>query len=990
MGGLEGMRLGTYLVQRRLGSGGMGDVYLAEQTELGRTVAIKVIRDESTGDYANAEARAQAHQQFSQEAKAVAALEHPHILPIYDLGEQDGISFLVMQYVRDGSLADLLAPGSLHRLDLPVTPTLVAEIIRQAADGIQFAHDSGIIHRDIKPHNLLVRVLPSSDGSPQYHVLLADFGLARFMAEMTRRTGTIGTPLYSAPEQYTGHPGAATDQYALACVAYLLLAGRPVFDGTVVELHHQHLAVTPPALTSLNAELPAALDDVFARALAKDPALRYAQIREFARALTHALEPVDEIVGAQRAASTVEQDPLPPPRVVAGPPSPLVPQVVPVSGSFSPPAPQTSISPKATPAQRTFAPRVVSPARADAEDGSAGTRSSPFGVVSPSSRAISTRVERRPTSAGQHEPDAPGAPIPRRAIRRRPAGSPPRISKRVRYIGLAAILLVASVSTIGFAAWKRGQLPPFVPTQTVQVVRSGQVDVASLAQFADGQQPAEAILAARTPYSTAQHTGAGSLNSELPSVSPAAVWPGSKAAPTVQTKFGLGQDQVGVDSPTDTSLASGDQYTVEAVDGAIQIFGHDGISDPDRSQIAAASLFGPVLQSNDTLGQPRVLFDSGSQRWILVMNEMAGSGGAVNNGYFDVAISQDARPFTSWSIYQFSTQITGYAACTYADAPQVGSDGFGIYITGNVFLCGSGGAFQGAALWDLPKKAFVTGGAMTIYRWFGQFDNAQHKPVFALCPAQESASDATEWLASDDAGYLADGKTSKQMIIWAVLNAASVDQQHFPTLIGVVTSLPNAYAEPPSAFQPGTSVPLNTGDTRIAALSLSAGHLYGAFVTAINWRGDATTRSGIYWFDIQPRSIAGTSTSSASTIGASVHQTGTFGFANAYLYSPALTADEAGDVILGVGVVSPAFAPGVVYAWHLASDPLNQLGAGQQVDLLAAGAASYTGPHWGDYSGIALGTPASGGRVSSIWLAGAFMEDRPTHWQTLVWELSLK
>lgn len=1002
MAGLEGMRLGNFLILRRISGGGMGDIYLAEQEELGRKVAIKVIREGEARNPADASARARANLQFDQEARAVAALEHPHILPIYGLGEQDGVRYLAMQYVPDGSLADLLAPGPLHRLELPVPPALGADIVEQAAEAIQFAHDSGIIHRDIKPHNLLARVLSPADAPPQaiqLHVLLADFGLARFMAELTGRTGTTGTPLYSAPEQYQGQPVPATDQYALACVAYLLLAGRPVFDGTVVELHHQHLTVAPPPISQANPGLPAAVDDVLARALAKDPAARYPRIRDFARALRAALDPAVAAARSWQAATPPPAAPPPPTPTPTPIPAPLSTPLPRVVGA---PAPATT--PLGPPVGRALAstplgaiqPRVVTPVRADARadaraesggEGGIGSRLSPFGTATPSSRALAATAAGRTPSSGRREPDARGAPIPRRAFRRRPAGSPPRVSKRARSLGLAAVLILASVGTIAFIAWKRSQLPPFSPTQTVQITHSGQVSVGSLPQFRDGQQHAEATLPVRTLRSGTRDTTTGQ-NSALPAIPQAAAALGARAdAPLIQTKFGLGQDQVGVSTPMDASVASGDQYIVEAVDGAIQIYGHDGV--PDGPQIAAASLFAPVLQPNDNLGQPRVLFDEGSQRWILVMNETADAGGAVSAGFFDVAISKDARPISSWSVYQFSTLIAGYADCTYADAPQIGSDGAGIYITGNVFLCGADGAFKGAALWDLPKKAFVAGGATTIYRWFGQFDNAQHNPVFTLSPARESGADPTEWLVSNDAGYVDGGKTSKQVIVWAILNSAAVNQQQFPTLIGVVTSLPYAYADPPNAIQPGTSVVLDTGDTRVAGVYFAGGHLYTAFTTGVNWRGESAARAGIYWLDIQPRTIPPTAKSASATIGASVHQAGIYGYSGMYLYSPALAADAAGDLVLGAGVSSPDLAPGVLYSWRHGGDALNQLGANQMSYLLAAGTAAYPGTHWGDYSGVVLGTPASGGHVGSIWLAGTYMESRSAHWQTLVWELSL-
>lgn len=156
MAGLEGMEFDEYQIVRRIGGGGVGDVYLAWQPKLQRNVAIKVVRHEVEPIAASG----QMSDQFIQEARLVAGLEHPHILPLYNFGEHEGRPYLVMPYVPEGSLADLLGPGERHRLDLPVPPILAARLIDQAASALAYAHVHGIIHRDVKPHNLLVRLLP--------------------------------------------------------------------------------------------------------------------------------------------------------------------------------------------------------------------------------------------------------------------------------------------------------------------------------------------------------------------------------------------------------------------------------------------------------------------------------------------------------------------------------------------------------------------------------------------------------------------------------------------------------------------------------------------------------------------------------------------------------------------------------------------------------------------------------------------------------------
>ncbi|MBA3827262.1 MAG: serine/threonine protein kinase, partial [Ktedonobacterales bacterium] len=304
---LTGQRLGSCVIIRHLRSGGMGDIYLANQPDLGRQVAVKVIRPDLGATFVDNSTAT-----FLQEARAVAALEHPHILPIYDFGEVGGRPYLVMQYVPTGSLADLLAARTTPGFTLPMVPVLAATIISQAAAALQYAHDREVMHLDVKPHNMLMRLLgaPSDPkGAPQPHLLLADFGLARSVSLTSPGTPASGTPLYAAPEQFAEAAVPASDQYALAGVAFQLLTGSPLFSGSIAELLHQHQAVPPPPATALNPQLPDAVNAVFVRALAKNPNQRYSRVEDFAQQLGIALRTA---ATAPSAAAMAVPPPTPP------------------------------------------------------------------------------------------------------------------------------------------------------------------------------------------------------------------------------------------------------------------------------------------------------------------------------------------------------------------------------------------------------------------------------------------------------------------------------------------------------------------------------------------------------------------------------------------------------------------------------------------------------------------------------------------------------
>ena len=298
---LLGTVVGGYILKQFIGSGGMGTVYLAEDQAIGQQVAIKIIRTDGA-DLPDASAADRALDRFKQEARAVASLDHLNILPLYRYGEEQTDmgkrAYMVMQYRPEGSLWDWLRRrggmnSGIGRASVlppalpdawPLGLTEANEYLQQAASALQYAHERGIIHRDIKPANFLLRI----DHGSAVHLLLSDFGLAKFFASSSATSSILGTPTYMAPEQFEGNAGPETDQYALAVMIYLLLAGRPPFEGEPLRLMHAHITETPPPIRSFTPALPSAIEPALAKALAKRPAERFPTIADFASAFQQA------------------------------------------------------------------------------------------------------------------------------------------------------------------------------------------------------------------------------------------------------------------------------------------------------------------------------------------------------------------------------------------------------------------------------------------------------------------------------------------------------------------------------------------------------------------------------------------------------------------------------------------------------------------------------------------------------------------------------
>jgi hypothetical protein len=271
-----GRRIGKYVLEEQIGHGGMAVVFRARDDQLGRPVALKIMAPSVASD-------PEFRERFVRESKAAAAVDDPHIIPVFEAGEAAGVLFIAMRYVADGDVRSLLAREG------PLSVDRASAILVSVASALDAAHAAGLVHRDVKPGNMLMDV---RKGRPD-HVYLADFGLTKATWGAASLTGTgrfLGTADYAAPEQIGGRPvDGRADQYALACAAVEMLTGETPFPfDNVMAVLTAHMSKAPPRLSARRQGLPAELDAVLGRALAKSPGDRYGSCGDFTAAFQRA------------------------------------------------------------------------------------------------------------------------------------------------------------------------------------------------------------------------------------------------------------------------------------------------------------------------------------------------------------------------------------------------------------------------------------------------------------------------------------------------------------------------------------------------------------------------------------------------------------------------------------------------------------------------------------------------------------------------------
>jgi serine/threonine protein kinase len=467
-----GQQIGNYRIVKLLGQGSFADVYLGEHTLLKTQVAVKIMRVHLTQNLL---------EEFLNEAQTVARLRHPHIVRVFEGNVQDGTPYLVMDYHNGGTLRGLYPPGT----QLP--PTQVALFVEQVASALYYAHQQRLIHRDVKPENILV----DADGQ----LLLSDFGLVLIAQSSRSQTVNViaGTAPYMAPEQLQGRLRFASDQYSLGIIAYEWLTGERPFNGSFVEIASQHMLVPPPSLQQKVPTLPDAVEQVVLKALAKEPTQRFANTVEFAQALTQACMDLSYL-----------------PTAMLKPPDPSLPQPSThqaQSLDVMPPVSQTNQS--AAPALsgstvRSDEPQFSLPPMQRAQPISTAAPTSQTNLVTSAATSDKTMLSDPATMVSPHAPMRPPDPNPVVASQTSSAfsGGWKRPSRSFMLFAILAILVlvIGVASGVFWFLARTGPRTTATPSPTpIVLVAKGQVSFLDSQNNAPGASDALKIAATGLP-----------------------------------------------------------------------------------------------------------------------------------------------------------------------------------------------------------------------------------------------------------------------------------------------------------------------------------------------------------------------------------------------------------------------------------------------------------------------------------------------------------
>jgi serine/threonine-protein kinase len=681
LGGLEpGTLVGGYRVEDRIGSGGMATVYRAWDESLGRAVALKVLKTAVTDDD-------DFRERFIRESRAASAVDHPNIIPVHAAGEDNGALYLAMRYVAGGDLHSLVEKEGT----LPVERALA--LLAPVASALDAAHDAGVVHRDVKPANILI----DHSRGRQDHPYLSDFGLAkRSVTHTLTNTGEfVGTAGFASPEQLSGKPVTPqTDQYALACVAYTVLtASLPFQHGDPEAALWAQMSQPPPRVTEKRPELFPAVDDAIARAMSKDPAQRYASCGDFVAELRQALvTPTDggrlptRLPGRQPEQAVPGRLPDHAPTQAAEPEPPRHGAPLP-GGAFAHPGSTLGAPAPSTVSARPGAPaRPAAPARSTSGPAAAGP--SAFvplhGPQAPSHHRLASRESRR------------------------------RSRRRTIAIRAGAAILVAAAVAGGAALLSGGKSNQggLAPSSV------GPVTLAATLSTGTGQGPVSLAFGPGSTLSSAGQSGAISTFSIASQRATGTPSPPAAGADPAAARFSL--DGTMLVSPAGTCAASC-TYTVSGVGGTV---GGQTISGGP----------GPVFSTGSATMAAADVKGDGVDVWNLQSGAVTGKGladpdhGAVKATAIDptgqaVAVSSGAAG-PSHHVYWWALQGPSLGAAETVPAAMgvpwapAGVSGLPLGLTGQTLALSDGQTTDVyRALPDQPAQAqthSVPGGLMAV------------------------------------------------------------------------------------------------------------------------------------------------------------------------------------------------------------------------------------------------------------------------------------
>lgn len=590
-------------------------------------------------------------------------------------------------------------------------------------------------------------------------------------------------------------------------------------------------------------------------------------------------------------------------------------------------------------------------------------------------------------------------------------------SKAVKALVAIAMLLALAVTlNIGMAHGSTTKTTPTAKTlqgaTSTRVAARGSVDLSKAPTIKAGKLPsvsAAQVAAVNRPLPAAQRAKATGKTAGVPrdvasAQAPSTIKPnfvgGSTVPQLTRQAEGLNSTQGGGWYPPDQAIAVGgggvfsNQYVVEGVNNAVGIYNTNFtlLNGP----YATDTIFASVKHSGDFFSDPQITYDADRVSWVIVYIELTPNGsGGISHGYIDIAVSKNISPVgvpTNYYVYQFDTDLN--ADNEYCDYPTLGMEYWNLYVTCATFDFATN-AFLGNRTFMFSKTGMYTNSTVH-WGWFYSLPidlscGSSNCPAYRVAPALEDGVPNAEWVVATDASYLGTSSSSQNLTLFAITNPNALSIDHLPTGTYIFGSLAGAYSDPPDAVQPGTTATVDPG-AGVKQFMYKGGRLWFAFTTGVNWNGDSTTRSGVYWTDIEPYLTTMSAHNPQWASGFSNHQQGYYGYVGGYTYMGTLFPSDEGDASLVFNYSSSSVYPSIVYTGRQNADALGTMGQTGQSTYVIPGTNPNGSGRWGDYSACALNVQATtrGYVFCGGEYGGSLASASGTGWNTRMYTLRLE